>query len=62
MKITGNDTRVILIAPGEWVEVRGAGAECAVRSRAGVLTLYGLTGEQYESLTGKRVLILELAE
>ena len=70
MKITGNDTRVILIAPGEWVNVWGDGAECSIGH--GQMS-FGETAEfelvvqsklipKMQALHGKRVIILELVE
>ena len=70
MKVTGPDTRMIKIGPDEWVHVRGDGVECSISH--GQLSL-GETAEfeliaqskliqKMQSLKGKRVLILELAE
>jgi len=61
MKITGENTRMIEIAPGEWVHVRGD-AITAQPSAANLLRLRDIYGADLFSLKGKRVLILELAE
>ena len=64
MKVTGNDTRMIEVAHGTWVEVKGAPAQAVIDTRAG-LNLCGLTEAglvHLETLRGKRVLILELVE
>ena len=57
MKITGDDTRMIEISEGEFVEVRGA----AVRAIA-VSSSEDELFPEFERFRGKRVLILELVE
>lgn len=64
MKITGENTRMIEIAPGQSVHVRGDAVEAIIDTRLG-LNLCGLTEcglVQLEAMRGKRVLILEIAK
>ena len=64
MKITGDDTRMIKLEPGQFAHVRGEVIEAIVDTWAG-LNLCGLTEcglLQLEALRGKRVLILEIVE
>ena len=58
MKITGDDTRMIEISEGEFVEVRGE----AVRAVAVSSSDEELCQPEFERFRGKRVLILELVE
>ena len=58
MKITGDDTRNIEIAKGEFVHVRGPG----VRAIAVSSSEEELCQPEFERFRGKRVLIMELAE
>lgn len=54
MKITGENTRMINVAPGEWVEVRGDAVKLWIDWDAEAHVL--------DNFVGKRVLILELAD
>ena len=55
MKITGPDTRMIEVATGQWVHVRGDAAKV-------VIDCSGAEADALDKFVGKRVLILELVD
>ena len=65
MKITGDNTRMIELAPGEWVHVRGKAftpeaAHFSVETGGDLIVKF--KGEEFDKMVCRRILILELAE